>query len=177
MALIERQFAQVASYDVDPDTLTIKEGMLIAMNGAAGARRATTGDATKIIGIAGDTNSTSASAMPGISSGWQNRASDGYNETRASGKVSVYYGMGEYYTDQFTQDGNLTNANVGKFLKAEESTGKFVYDGATKTTSSIAQLLAAPASIESGIPGTDVNGSTALGGDNSNTYILIKLLI
>ena len=176
MALIERQIVQVASYDVDPGSLVIKEGMLVRLNGTAGVRRATTGDAGNILGIAGDSTDTAASHMPGVDPGWQNRVSDGYNETKASGKISVYYAGGEFQTDQFTDDGNLVAANVGKYLKCDESTGRFIYDDAAVTANSVAQLLSVPGAVESGVPGTDVNGSTALGGENSNEYILVQLL-
>ena len=185
MALIERYYVIAASYDVDPSSLTIKEGMLVRLNSTAGVRRVTTGDDGNVLGVAGDSNSTSACYMPGIGTGYmsqgtvafQNRVSDGFNETRASGKITVYYGGGEFYTDQFTQDGNLTNANVGRYLKADETTGRFIYDAADKTANSVAVLLSAPAAIESGVPGTDVNGSTSVGGENTNTYILFKLII
>jgi hypothetical protein len=176
MAIIPLYYVVAGSYDVDPDTLDIKEGMCIAFNGAAGVRRVTTGDDGKVLGLAGDTKSTSASSMPGVADGWQNRVSDGYNETKASGKLTVYHSGGEFVTDQFV-DTNMDAAHVGYFLKASESTGTLTIDGAAKTADSVAMLLTAAGEYPSGVPGTDVNNDAALGGDNTNQYITIKLLV
>jgi hypothetical protein len=176
MALIEKYMVTAAIADVDPDSLEIKEGMLVAFNGAAGVRRVTTGDGGKVYGVAGDTFSTSASAMPGVSAGWQNRVSDSFDETQASGKMTVYNSGGEFATDQFV-DTNMDAANLGHYLKADEATGTLTWDAAAKSLDSIAQLTRAAGTYPSGVPGVDINGDIALGGDNSNQYIEFKLLI
>ena len=176
MAIIPLYYLVASSVDVDPDTLDVKEGACIALNGAAGARRVTTGDDGKVFGLAGDTKSTSASSMPGIASGWQNRVSDGFNETKASGKITVYHGGGEFATDQFV-DTNMDAAHVGYYLKASESTGTLTLDGAAKTADSVAMLVQPAGAYPSGVPGTDINQDAELGGDNSNQYIVVKLLV
>lgn len=191
MALIEKYRVAAGVFDVDPNSLEIKEGMLVAINGANGVRRVTTGDDAKVLGIAGDTFSTSASAMPGVGTGYisggntvnfQNRVSDYFDETKASGKITVYHSGGEFLTDQFV-DSNMTAANLGHYLIADESTGTLKYGGANQhtllnaDTPPVAQLVQAAGQVESGVPGVDVNGSIALGGDNSNQYIGIKLLV
>jgi hypothetical protein len=176
MAIIPSFFVVAGSYDVDPDTSDIKEGMCVAFNGAAGVRRvdSTTGIG-KVLGLAGDTKSTSASSMPGVADGWQNRVSDGYNETKASGKITVYHSGGEFVLDQFV-DAGMEAVNVGNFLKANTD-GLLVNDGAAKTANSVAMLLVAAGAYSSGTPGTDINNDAELGGDNSNQYITVKLLV
>jgi len=49
-------------------------------------------------------------------------------------------------------------------------------DGSTKTANSIAILTRAAGTYPSGVPGVDLNGDMALGGDNDNQYIEFKLL-
>ena len=178
MAIIPLYYVVASSVDIDSATLDIKEGMCVALNGIAGARRVTTGanDALQVIGLAGDTKSTTASSMPGVGTGWQNRVSDGFNETKASAKLTVYHGGGEFATDQFV-DTTMDAAHVGWFLKASEATGTLTLDAATKSTSSIAQLMQPAGAYPSGVPGTDINQDAALSGDNTNQYIVVKLLV
>jgi len=181
MALVEIYHVIADQYAVDPNTLDIKEGMLVAINAANGVRRVTTGDDANVLGIAGDTKSSSASALPGVYTGWQNRVSDSFDETKASAKLTVYHGGGRFATDQFV-DTNMTSANLGKYLIADESTGTLKYGGAdegtlyTAATPPLAQLVKASGSYPSGVPGTDLNGDLALKGDNTNKYIEFILL-
>ena len=175
MALVEKYHVVAAMQDVDANSEEIKEGMLIAIT-SAGARRVEAGDGKKVVGVAGDTFSTSASSMPGVASGWQNRVSDSFNETRASGKITVYHSGGEFATDTFV-DTDMDSTKLGHFLKADESTGTLAYDGAAKTDDTVAQLTRAAGAYPSGVPGVDINGDIALGGDNSNQYIEFKLLV
>jgi len=181
MALVEIYHVVADGYPVDSDSLEIKEGMLVRLT-SAGIRRVTTGDDAFVLGVAGDTKSTTASAMPGVYTGWQNRASDYFDETKASGKMTVYHGGGTFATDQFV-DTNMTAANLGHYLIADETTGTLKYGGAnmgtlyTADTPPLAQLTGAAGSYPSGIPGVDINGDMALKGDNTNQYIVYKLLI
>ncbi len=137
-------------------------------------------------GLAGDTKSTTASSMPGIANGWQNRASDYFDETKASAKMTVYHSGGEFATDQFAVNVyNLTTANVMQVLYARSGVLNTVGEDASATTYPVARLLQAASGYPSGVPGVDatvmggvaVNGDMKLSGDNSNTYIEIKLLI
>ena len=181
MALIEIFHVVANEFPVDPATSEIKEGMLVALT-SAGVRRVTTGDAGKVVGIAGDTKSTSASAMPGIYPGWQNRVSDYFDETKASGKLTVYHGGGAFATDQYVA-GNVDASKIGEYLVADETTGKLKYGGANlhtllnANTPAIAQLTGAAGAYPSGVPGTDLNGDMALKGENGSQYITLKLLI
>ena len=188
MALIPIMHVVADNYVVDSGTAEIKEGMFVAINGASGVRRVTTGDSGKVLGVAGDTKSTSQSTMPGVGSGWQNRVSDSFDETKASGKLTVYHSGGKFATDQFIAT-NLDASHLGQFLKVDESTGCLQIDGAAKTANTVAQLTRQAGLYPSGVPGTDlenlaytdVNGDMALGANgpsgNSNQYIEFKLLI
>jgi hypothetical protein len=99
MALVEK-FHVVAAERAVASGQTIKEGQCVALNtyGEVVLESASFG---MTYGIAGDTKSTTASAMPGVASGWQNRVSDYFDETKASGKMTVYHSGGEFATDQF----------------------------------------------------------------------------
>jgi hypothetical protein len=177
MAIIPLYFQFASSVDIDPLTTDIKEGMCVALNGVSGARRVEkAGDDAKVFGLAGDTKSTTASSMPGVADGWQNRVSDGFNETKASAKLTVYHGGGEFATDQFV-DANVAAANVGHYFKASTATGTLTWQGATRTVESVAMLMQPAGAYPSGVPGTDINQDAALGGDNTNQYIVIKLLV
>ena len=182
MALVEKYHVVASVYDVDSSTEDIKEGMFVALT-ANGVRRVTTGDDGKVLGVAGDTKSDSASAMPGVGTGYisggntvnfQNRVSDYFDETKASGRITVYSGGGEFATDQWV---TIVAADIGKYLKVSESTGTLTLDGVAKSADSVAMLTGAPGSYPSGVPGVDINGDIALGGDNSNQYIEFKLLV
>lgn len=175
MALIEIYHVVASSRPIDPASLEIKEGMLVAL-AADGVRRITTGDAGKVFGIAGDTKTTSASAMPGVYPGWQNRASDYFDETRASAKLTVYHSGGEFATDQYVASEDLNASGIGGYLNADETTGKLQWQGTTQTVDSVAQLTGAAGVYPSGVPGVDINGDMAVKGENDNEYITIKLL-
>lgn len=182
MAIIPLYYVIADSYDVDPDTLDVLEGMLVALNGVAGVRRVTTGDDHRVLGMAGDTKSTSRSSMPGVATDWQNRVSDGFNETKASGKLTVYHSGGVFATDQFV-DSNVAAANVGSYLVADETTGTLKYGGTdphtllNAGTPPVAMLVQPAGAYPSGVPGTDVDNDAELGGDNSNQYIVVKLMV
>lgn len=183
MALIERYHVVAAVYDVDPATDEIKEGQWVFLT-SAGVHRvdATANAVDKVLGVAGDSKSTGSSYMPGVGTAYisgggttkfQNRASDYFDETKASGKITVYNGGGQFATDQWT---GLTGSDIGKFLKVNTS-GVLVVDGVTKTAASVAMLVGAPGAYPSGVPGTDIGGDMALGGENTNQYIEFKMIL
>ena len=124
MALVERYHVVAAEREVASGE-TIKEGQIVSLNtlGEVVLQSATY---TAPYGIAGDTKSTSASAMPGIASGWQNRASDSFDETSASGKMTVYHSGGEFATDQFSA--NVASATVGDALYANNGLNIVILD-------------------------------------------------
>jgi len=132
-------------------------------------------------GVAGDTKSTSVSGLPSINDAtieagddgvepqtkpFVNRVSDSFDETKASGRITVYHSGGKFATDQI---GTIVG-NPGHVLYVNVS-GKL-----TTTSAGAANIIAimtkAPADWPSGVPGTDVHGSMSLG-----TYMEYKLLI
>lgn len=149
---------------------TIKEGQIVSLNSSGEVVLQSVTNPLPY-GIAADTKSTSASAMPGVYSGWQNRASDYFDETKASGKMTVYHSGGEFATDQFA-------SNVAS---AAPMTALYAVSGMLETVDSqssgiVARLIKVDGAYPSGIPGTDINGDQALLGENSNTYVEIKLV-
>lgn len=182
MALIEVFHTIASNFLVNSNTSTIKEGMgvtLVPGDNVPSVKRKDSA-AQVCIGIAGDSKSSTGPNKPygasvvvsgtGTVVATQNRVSDMFNETTASGKVTVYHGVGEFFTDQW--DTTLATGvwQVGGALYVNAS-------GVITMTSSgnqIGRLLAAPAPYPSGVPGgfddpsstvdsTVVDGSTSLG--------------
>ena len=100
-----------------------------------------------------------------------NRVSDFFDETLASGKITVYTGGGRFSTDQYvaSEESDFdpsdklyvgTGANVG-LLTVTASTQKQV----------VGICVKAPSAYPSGVPGTDVEGSMSLG-----TYLSFQLV-
>jgi len=167
MALIEKFFVIASEHPVGDDA--IKEGQIVKLDSS---QEIVLYDGSGVaLGVAGDTKSTSASAMPGVYAGWQNRVNDSFDETSASGMMTVYHGGGEFGTDQFETD--VLTADVGVSLYASTS-GKLQ---AASSGTAVAVLTKAAGSYPSGVPGTDINGDMALAGENTNRYIEFKLLV
>ena len=171
MALIERYHVVAAERAVAAGE-TIQEGQIVSLN-ASGEVVKQSSNFTVPYGIAGDTKSTSGSAMPGIVAGWQSRASDYFDETKASGKMTVYHSGGEFATDQFSA--NVASATIGDPLYANN--GMLCTAAESVTSGVVGRLVQAAGMVMSGVPGVDVDGDMALSGDNSNTYLEIKLTI
>lgn len=173
MALVEKFFVVASEHPVDSNaTHTIKEGQVVMINSSREIVLFDNGASSIVLGIAGDTKSASASAMPGIADGWQNRVNDGFNETGASGLMTVYENGGEFATDQY-EDAVLV-ALPGVYLYGS-ALGKLTTTPSANSTP-IAVLTRAAGPYPSGVPGTDINGDMALLGDHSNQYIEFKLL-
>ena len=173
MALIER-YHVVAAERAVADGETIKEGQVVSLNSSGSVVLQGSGTYNKIpYGLAGDTKSTSASSMPGIYTGWQNRVSDYFDETKASGKMTVYHSGGEFATDQFAT--NVASATIMAPLYGVRGTLDTV--DANDTEVIVGRLVKAAGTYPSGVPGVDLNGDMALQGENSNTYIEVKLTI
>jgi len=171
MALVEIYHVVAASRAVATGE-SIKEGMVVSLDSSGDVVIL---DSTNSVpyGIAGDTKSTSSSDMPGVASGYQNRASDYFDETSASGKMTVYHSGGEFATDQFVA--NVSSSSIGDPLYAMNG----LLCTASQSTQSgvVARLVKAAGTYPSGVPGIDINGDQALSGDNSNTYLEFKLVI
>jgi len=173
MALIERYHVVAAERTVASGQ-TILEGQVVSLNSAGSVILQGTGTYDKIpYGLAGDTKSTTASSMPGVASGWQNRVSDYFDETQASGKMTVYHSGGEFATDMFA-----TNVASATIMAPLYGVVGYLDTADTYSTSVVvARLVKAAGSYPSGVPGIDINGDQALSGANSNTYCEIKLVI
>lgn len=170
MALIPKFFVVATEYPIASDETAIKMGQLVQMNTAGTVELGTSG---VILGLAGDTNSSTAASMPGVYDGWQNRVSDSFNETKASGLMTVYTNGGEFATDMFEDD--VLTADLGAYLYASASGN--LQAGISGTP--IAVLTRAAGPYPSGVPGVDVPSynDMALKGEQDNQYIEFKLLI
>ncbi len=117
----------------------------------------------------------------------QNRVADDYNETLASGKMTVYHSGGEFWTDQYeiVDDGaalceytpasrlyasGATEAAAGPAAAdVIERMGRFT-DAASTSTTIVGYVLTAPTAYPSGVPGTDVGFTALPEGGNSLTW-------
>jgi len=181
MALIEK-FHVVAAERPVAANQTIHEGQIVSLDTTGSVVLCGVGGYNIPYGIAGDTQSTSASYMPGVVAGWQNRVSDYMDETKASAKMTVYHSGGEFATDQLAA--NVTALATVTLQALYASNGMLdTVDQSNGTTYPVARLLTIPGSYPSGVPGTDLNGDQALGGNNggvytgAGVYAEIKLLV
>jgi hypothetical protein len=180
MALIEI-YHVVASYYPMHDN-DVVEGMLARLVTVADQPEATfaIGDSAtthRTIGVFGDTRSSTAAGTPfaanvivngrGDTRSTQNRVSDMFNETLASGQATVYHSGGEFWTDQFVTTDNFF---IGGPLYTNAA-GLFTITASTENRV-VGTLITPPGAYPSGVPGTDVQGSMSLG-----TYIRFKLEI
>jgi len=171
MALIEKYHVVAADKAVAAGE-SIKEGQVVSLD-ASGEVVLESSTNPMPYGLAGDTKTTTASSMPGITAGWQNRASDYYDETKASSKMTVYHSGGEFATDQYTA--NVASAAIGIALYAVDGLLETADSDSSSTVVGI--LTQAAGTYPSGVPGVDINGDQALGGENTNSYIELKLSI
>jgi hypothetical protein len=182
MALIEVYHTIASNFLVNSNTSDIKEGMgvtLVASDAASTVKRKDSA-AQVCIGIAGDSKASTGPNKPygasvvvsgtGTVVATQNRVSDMFNETSASGKVTVYTGIGEFYTDQWDTSIPTGQWNVGGPLYVNAS-GKLT---PVVLGNQVGRLLASMSPYPSGVPGgfddpnslTDndsIDGSTSLG--------------
>lgn len=174
MALIEKYVVVANHYAVKAGE-EILEGMLVKLDSNAEAELADGSSGEICIGVAGDTKSTSTAGLPSTndsaigapasSQPFVNRVSDTYDETKSSGRLTVYQSGGTFATNQYE---GTPAVNDPLYVSAD---GKF-----TATPSTSAQIVAyctrAAGAYDSGVPGVDVNGSLTLG-----NYIEFKLVI
>lgn len=188
MALIEKYHVIAAIYPVHANEEII-EGMWVKLNTSGEAVLATGASGEYALGVAGDTKSVSTSGIPGgggtgaannahigaVDYGgtgeeqqYVNRVSDAYDETKASGKVTVYYSGGEFATNQYeagaavSLPGDPLYVSTNSKLQAAPSTSAQI----------VARLTKVADAYESGVPGIDVRGSMTLG-----NYLEFKMVI
>jgi hypothetical protein len=178
MALLVKYHTMVSMYDVDPSydassSGDIKAGMLVGLNSSGYVAKAN-GATVQALGFAGDSISTSRAYTNGAkdlvinSNGkkrWtQNRVSDMFDETAGSGKMSVYTGTGEFYTDQYTGSGLTYGATV------YASTGLV---SSSSAGNKVGFITGTASKYPSGVPGS---GSGAIEGSMSlNTFITVLM--
>ena len=104
MALIEL-FHVVADHMPVKAGQEIIEGDFVKIDSSTGSLVICDTAGEKPYGIAGDTKSTSASGLPATSNSSQgafvNRVSDSFDETKASGKLTVYHSGGRFATNRY----------------------------------------------------------------------------
>jgi len=171
----------------------IPAGRLLGINNA-GEVRLPQAATDNIVGIAGDhklSAFTSTRKNPessalviganGRSTKWtQNRVSDAYNETLASGKMTVYAG-GEFYTDQYAlenDNGSLCDWTNGDAIYAATDGSNADVPGGSVTVDNtgsrpqVGVVLGGPSALASGVPGTDLQGAMSFG---NYLHILLRV--
>lgn len=173
MALIEQFFLVAQNYAVKAGEEII-EGMWVKQDTTTGEAVLATGATSEVaVGVSGDTKSDSTSGLPTTNASsvgaFVNRLPDMYDETKASGKITVYQGLGgAFATDMFETD--VSSAAIGDPLYVS-SNGK-LQAAASTSAQVVAILTKKPAAYPSGVPGVDVDGDLSLG-----TYCEFKALI
>lgn len=181
-----------------PDTLEGKivsinsSGYVVPCDGSAAAPIHGAG-ASYPFGLAGDTQSDSTASTPYTSSvvisgnayvnpttgeyngqfgSTVNRVSDFYNETRASGLMTVYHSGGKFKTDQIVDPTDLSDwsGTVPGAPLFATSTGLITPD--TSNSTIVVGRFISIGEEQSGVPGTVARSSTSLG-----TYVTFKLTI
>jgi hypothetical protein len=182
MALIEIYHVVADMYPVDPEVLVaseIIEGTLMTLS--SGGFAEVCSNKTRCIGIAGDTQSNMGTNAVGPNTPYaasliingagatrvtENRVSDFFNETLASGKITIYHSGGTFATDLF--ESTVDSADPPAALYSSEN-------GYLTTASGNGQVVgtvtAAVQAWDSGVPGVNTsNGSMSLG-----DYVTFKL--
>jgi hypothetical protein len=179
MPLIPKYHTIADSYPVAAGQEII-EGMFVTLNSNGEVVLASGAANEYAHGIAGDTKSTSVSGLPATNDAeigvtptdtqFVNRVSDLYDETKASGKMTVYHSAGVFATNEFVAGAYTVNCPL--YVAGGGNSGML-----TVTPSTSGQIVArctkVPALFDSGVPGTDLaNGSMALMGQ----YMEIRLV-
>jgi hypothetical protein len=130
------------------------------------------------IGIAGDSAAADGGHSPyaadiivsggGAVRSTSNRVSDFFDETRGSGKMTVYHSGGEFLTDRW----ELTPAAqwLPGHLAYSSATGQITPDAVDANSISVGKIIHGPEDYPSGVPGIDIQGSISLG-----QYVRFKL--
>lgn len=174
MALIEVHHVVADQYTINTDTNpNIIEGKVVALNSSGDLVVCNTSLAP--VGIAGDSTVTNTGHTPyaedlvisstGITRSTSNRVSDFFNEGGASGMVTVYHSGGKFHTDQYDTADTFT---PGAALYSDANGLLSVVNAGSQIK--VGTCVVPPRQYPSGVPGTDVNGSTTLG--SYMTFIL-----
>lgn len=169
MALITRYHNIASQFSVDPDhnatTTPIQQGRLVRLDTNRYVQRAS---GTTVLGIAGDSLATDAGYSAyadslvinpaGATRSTSNRVSDAFNETLASGKMTVYHGGGEFHTDQYVAAPTAGWDTPGVSLYSS-SAGLLTSDNAGSDRV-VGYLIQGPSAYSSGVPGTETSDNS-----------------
>lgn len=166
MALIEKWFVIADHYPVATGQEII-EGMMVKLD-ATGAIVLADGGASEVcLGVAADTKSTSTSGLPSTNPAYigapansqqlVNRVSDFYDETKASGRMTVYHDGGVFASNQYETGSYAVNDAL--YVSAN---GKLT-NVASASAQIVGRVVKVPGPYDSGVPGIDINGSISLG--------------
>jgi hypothetical protein len=171
MALIEEYMVVADHFAVNSAVTELIEGMFVKLNGSGEVIKATGAALERAIGVAGDTKSTSQSGLPSTNASsmgaYVNRVSDSFDETKASGRCTVYHSGGKFLSNQYEAAPSKTWA-CG--LPLYVSGNSLLTTDASTSAQIVATCVQVPSAVESGVPGIDVRGSLTLG-----NYIEFKL--
>ncbi len=186
MALIEIYHVVADMYPVDVDwTNPIIEGQCVRLTAGGQAARATGGVGTRTMGLAGDSMTTTVptAANPhtpysaaltvngaGGTQWTQNRVSDAFNETLASGMITVYNGGGKFATTEYEILAGAAPIAYGVGNALYSSANGRLTNVASVSAVIVADVVGTPAAYPSGVPGTAVQSSMSLG-----TYMTVVL--
>jgi len=188
MGLIEIYHVVADQLEVDPDFASDTiEGMVVGLT-TSGAKTvaapSATGGTTNAYGLAGDTQSSSTAGTPysadlvigangpvtnpvARTRTSSNRVSDMFDETLASGLITVYTGGGKFATDQYDSTATYT---PGAAVQVSATPGIVTTGGGGAT---LGVVVDAPKAFPSGVPGTDsTDGSLSLG-----NFLTFKLTV
>ena len=194
MALIVEYHVVADMYPVAQST-SIKAGMILTLDsdGYVVPAPTSTDPGKKAIGIAGDTTtgsegSTTASSdevVVGATSEptstaktrWtSNRVSDFYDESKASGKVTVYSGGGKFWISDDLFD-SASDVTPGTPLGVGDTAGYWEHSAITDDDI-VAIAVGDASSYPSGVPGTDTtDGNIALENAGDDTWVPVVLRV
>ena len=127
------------------------------------------GNDTFVYGIAGDTyTATSTAGIPStndaiigasnVTNGFVNRVSDPYDETKASGKMTIYHGGGKFASDQYNTA--LTYV-AGEALYIQDADG--LLSNVASTSGVVVGHVITEGELPTGVPGITVDNDTSFG--------------
>lgn len=183
MALVPKQHTHITGYTRHAGA-TIEPGHVVTVNSSGEVILCQRGVTSSCIGLAGDTQGSVTGYDP--RTGFRNRASDYGDETVASGKISVYFGPGEFYVDIDTTN-DATAQGVIQY-GTTLTPGTLLYVSATNpgqlssssSGTAVAQVIAASDEIVEGTPNrylqTGIPNEFTPSGDSDNpkSFVLIR---
>ena len=172
MALIPIYHVVPSYYAMDPDqdtvTTPIIMGDFVTLNASQYVAVAVDDNA---IGIAGDSAAADGGHTPyaadiiisggGAVRSTSNRVSDFFDETRGSGKMTVYHSGGEFLTDRYAA--NPAGSWQPGHLCYSSATGQLTPDAVDANSVPVGKIIHGPEDYPSGVPGVDIQGSMSLG--------------